>query len=553
MTHGRVNSERHTPPSGEPRRPWHTLLTLPLFMALAWAWAAWWMGDIFRVAREQSFFAADATLMHFLLQQHLGWLWTAGRALLTLYRWPALGGFVVALMLTATTWSMSTLLAAKPQGKASSPTSYILHLTSLLPACAWMTWTAWTGLNLFYQAEPGRTPALLIAITLITSAAAIAAKALRRSPAALAGSSASVAYVAVSQRPTPARLQRLAPWLATATATILCFAIPAATTHLRHPYARPLTRMQVQMLASDWEGMAATARDNATLSYRPIAAYYAIALIHTGHLTDALFDIRLDYDSLRITDYGGKPTLATTYYLADCNYNAGLFRTATHNAMEHLTMNGPTLHALKHLTRLALLDNAWPLARKYLHIIGKTPFESDFVERYSAMVGSEEAVAADPDFALLRRTEPVADSFESQHQEPTFLGYTATLLAGRTQEALMQSIMANLYSKRMPDFIMRTQPLVGSTPPRTIAEGLVTQSPKNPDILRAFPQLQMDAQRYRGFVQSVQTELKDRPAHARRLFDTYRGYYPYYYFFGNLKATRKPDSTQHASSSAGVN
>ena len=105
----------------------------------------------------------------------------------------------------------------------------------------------------------------------------------------------------------------------------------------------------------------------------------------------------------------------------------------------------------------------------------------------------------------------------------------------------------------MPDFLMRTQPLIGSTPPRSIAEGLVTQTIKNPDILQAFPQLQMDAQVYRGFIQSVQTEMKDLPAHARELFDRYKGYYPYYYFFGNLKATRKSDNKEHASSNAGVN
>lgn len=312
-------------------------------------------------------------------------------------------------------------------------------------------------------------------------------------------------------------------------------------------------RMQVQLMQEDWNGMVATAHANEALSYRPLAANYAIALVHTGHLTDALFDIRLDYDTLYTHSFDGTADIGTGLYLTDCDYHAGLFRTATHHAMEHLTMHGPTLFSLKHLTRLALLDYDWPLARKYLYILRQTFFEGTFVERYEPMVEHPELVEADPVFRQLRLTEPVADSFESQYQEPAFLGYAATLMAGRSREALMQSLMACLYSKRMPDFLMRCEPLVGTTPPRTVAEGLVTQVIKNPEILQAFPQLQMNVQVYQNFIRNNAEALKDRPANARRLFDEYKGYYPYYYFFGNLKATRKKDDKEHAGSNAGVN
>ena len=106
---------------------------------------------------------------------------------------------------------------------------------------------------------------------------------------------------------------------------------------------------------------------------------------------------------------------------------------------------------------------------------------------------------------------------------------------------------------RMPDFLMRCEALVGTTPPRSIAEGLVTQTTKNPAIMQAFPQLQMNVQMFRSFLQNVQPYMKDRARGGRELFDQYHGYYPYYYFFGNLKATRKSDNKEHASSNAGVN
>ena len=120
-------------------------------------------------------------------------------------------------------------------------------------------------------------------------------------------------------------------------------------------------------------------------------------------------------------------------------------------------------------------------------------------------------------------------------------------------QALQQSLMANLYSKRMPDFLMRCEAIIGTTPPRSIAEGLLTQTTKNPDILKAFPQLQMNVPVFRGFIQNVQPYLKDRDRGGKELFDRYRGYYPYYYFFGNLKATRKRDDKEHGGSNVGVN
>ena len=57
------------------------------------------MGDVFRMAREYSFVAPDSVLMHGLWQQSFGSLWIVGRILLTLYRWPLVGGLLVALLL----------------------------------------------------------------------------------------------------------------------------------------------------------------------------------------------------------------------------------------------------------------------------------------------------------------------------------------------------------------------------------------------------------------------------------------------------------------------
>ena len=500
-------------------------LSHALFFLLAWWWASWWMGDFFRIAYENSFFTTDSTIMHSLWQKPYGSLWILGRAALTLYHWPLLGGFVIALLLSVGSWLVGYCLRLRPRWR----------WLQWLPAGAWMAWNAWLGFNVYFQFEPGRTFGVLVLVVAICAIDAF-----------IIWTFKSKHHHAV--QPAPVLSHILAVLV-----IIAAVAIPSLMTQLRHPYVRPVTRMQVQMLHEDWQGMVQTAHDNATLSYRPLAAFYAIALVHTGRLAEDLFDIRLDFDTLYVVGRNKQPNIGTDLYLIDCDYTAGLFRSAEHKAVEHLTMDGPTLFSLKHLTRLALLDHNWALARKYLDIISAAPFESAFIERYTPMVGSEEAVESDPNFALLRKGEPVIDGLESFFEPPTFLGYHAVNTKGRSQEALIYSVMTNLYSKRMPAFLERCSPFVGTTPPRLIAEGLVTQSVKNPAIMEAFPQLQMAQQAYKGFLQNVSYAVKDRPTYARQLFDQYKGYYPYYYFFGNLKSTRKRDNKETSTSSAGVN
>ena len=478
-----------------------------LYFCLLWLWASWWMGDSLRICYENSFFVADASQMRFLLQQSLGWIAAIGRAFILPMRYPWLGGLILTTVLFTATMSIARVshLPLRWRWLAS------------LPAIAWMTWVAWLGLNLYYQSEPG-TPFgwLVIAWGIVVILDLLLTPIYKRKR--------------VENIPEKVDIR--------AFFFLPLFIIPFLTTHFRHPYQRPVTQMQVQLLNQDWEGMSQTAHDNAELSYRPLAAYYAIALVHTGHLTDQMFDIRLDYDTLYLKRYGGTPDIGTSYYNIDCNFHAGLFRPATRRAMEHLTMQGPTLYSLKYLAKLALAESDWPLASKYLHILRQQPFEGEFVSRYSAMLNNADAVRADTEMATVMRTIPTHDDFESMYQEPIFLGFNAVRMEFPSAEALMQCLMVNLYSKRMPDFLYRCQPLIGGTPPKTIAEGLVTQSIKNPSILQAFPSLNMDAQTYRVFISTLKNELKDRQAHARALFKDWKGYYPYYYFFGNLRATR---------------
>lgn len=500
-----------------------SLISPLLFFALSWIWASWWMGDVMRIAYERSFVAADATLMHWLWQQPFGWLWIIGRVLLTLYRWPLLGGLLVAVLLTAGSGLLGYCLRLPQRWRWAQ----------YLPATAWMTWTAHEGLNLFYMNEPGRILAVPFLCLVLCAVGALIIKITHRT-----------ALHKETHRPL---------FIFHFPLYLLFFLLPVFYLNYRHPYLRPLTRMQVQLLHNDYEGMSRTAHEHAEMSYRQTAGYYVIALAHTGHLADQLFDIKLEFDTLKTYGYNGQPNGCLNYHLADCNYHAGLIRAARHTVIEELTMDGPSLYTLKFMVKISLIESDWGVARKYLHILKKAPFEGDFIRKYEPMVGQPDLVRADPEFAAIINVLPPYHSFEQLHMKPGFVGFYADLRAFPNTEALTWSAVACLYGKRMPDFLMRCQQFVGSMPPRSIAEGLIIQAYKNPAVLKVFPQLNLGMDRFELFLQDAVPYIKtDLQQGAEALFEKYKGYYPYYYYFGNQRSTRKPtDEPTH--NKAGVN
>ena len=517
-------------------RPRLSLLFYVLFFIFALVWAAWWMGDVFRIAYEYSFFAADSTLMHWLWQQKLGPLYIVGRALLTLFHWPVVGGLLVATLLTCGSWLIGYCLRLSRRWR----------WLQFVPATIWMWWTAGVGLNLYYMREPGRILAwpLLVVVTCTILATAI--------------------YFSQRSRgvvPSPydgnARKRKASYYCECSVFLILflivSFVLPMWHLNRSHPYMRPLTHMQVQLLHGDYDGMVRTAHDHATMSYRQMAGFYVIALARTGHLADQLFDIKLEYDTVCAYGYSGQPSKCLNYHAVDCNYHAGLIRAARHTAMEELTMDGPSLYTLKMLGKIALIEGDWEQARKYLHIINKVPFEGEFVRKYKPMLSRPDLVQSDPEFAAVIKALPAHHVIENIYERPCFVGYYASTRNYDNTESLIWSAMACLYSRRMPDFLVRCQQLGGATLPRSIAEGLVTQVPKVPSILDAFPQLEMDVERFRYFLEVAQPYMDDRERGGEELFNAYRGYYPYYYFFGNIHSARKPSTDEHEQNRAGVN
>ena len=518
-----------------PKREKRALLPsgVAVFFVLVWLWAWLWYGDVFRIAREYSFWAPDETLMYYLKGRPWEVMLWLGLALLQLFRWPAVGALCLAFMLSGSAWLTGYCLRLRGWWR----------LLQYLPAAAYLIATAYVGFDLYFECETG----LIMGIPFLGSIVLLLLAFIIRS------FSHNHTFPSIILRPNDETTWQYR------TQILLVAAVTAATmgvTQWMRPYVRVVTHMQCLMMKQDWNGMILTARDHAELSYRTIAAYYAIALVQTGQQTNRLFDIRLDFDDPYIHNYEGNETSGNNYYIMDCDFHAGLIQTAIHHGVENMTMNGPSLRTLKLLTKCALLCGEWRVAEKYLRILEHVPFEGDFVSKYRAMVGHTELVDAEPEFAMVRLTEPVRDSFENFFVQPTFLGYNSALTEGRSVNALWNSIMVHIYTKTMPQFIERCAPLQGSTPPKSISEALALMAPKNPQLKVMFPSLQYEQTRMTNFFQDVKGYIgsfESRSEHARQLFPKYKGYYPYYYFFGNLKATKRRDVTTEGSSKHGVN
>ena len=99
-----VTKGRVTTPAPEKKKRQLRLPVLFLFFVAVLLWSAWYYGSVFHLSREYSFWVADTRQLDFILSCSFGSLRYVGRGLLMTYKYPWLGGLLLALMLTFGTW-----------------------------------------------------------------------------------------------------------------------------------------------------------------------------------------------------------------------------------------------------------------------------------------------------------------------------------------------------------------------------------------------------------------------------------------------------------------
>ena len=504
------------------------LPVLVIFFILTWLWAAWYYGSVFYISREYSFWVADTRIMEYILSQPYGGLRYLGRAMLQLYKYPWLGGLLLSLMLTAGSWLTGYCMRLRASWR---PIQY-------LPALFYMAVVTYHGLDIFFEARTGLIFGIPFVVLVVLCIWGIIIRSFSRKPAP--------AFIGIPKDETPRQngLQLVV--------IALCMAAIIGFDMWQRPYVRVICRLLDMEYRQDWAGIQKLARANAKMSNRPMACSYAISLVQTGQVAERLYDIRLDYDSLHIHGMDWKHNNASCLYVPEGNYYGGFIQSSMHACMEQMVMTGPTTRLLKLLIKCSLMREEWVLAEKYLTLLRRVPFEGAFCEKYGAMVRRIDLVNAEPEMALIRLTEPIHDSFENQYQQPLFMGYNLMLIEGRSSNALINSLCVCLYTKLMPQFVERLEPLIGTTPPSIIMDGILLAENKNPGISKHFTGLNFRQPQLQSFFENTRPYMKDRPGFAYELFPRYKGYYPYYYFFGNLKATKK-GYTSLSSSNSGVN
>lgn len=504
------------------------LPVLPIFFVLTWLWSGWYYGSVFHISREYSFWVADARMMDFILCQPYGGLRYLGRAMLQLYKYPLLGGLLLSLMLSACSWLVGYSMRLRPSWRA----------IQYLPALAYMAVVTFHGLDIFYEARTGLIFGLPFVALVVLSIWGIMIRSFSRKPVP--------AVIGIPEDETPRQNCIQLVVIAVLMAAVIGFDV------WQRPYVRVICRLLDMEYRQDWSGIQKFARANANMSNRPMACAYAISLVQTGQIAERLFDIRMDYDSLHITGVDGQHNNASCLYVPEGDYYGGFIESSMRACMEQMVMTGPTVRLLKLLTKCALMREEWALAEKYLAVLRRVPFEGAFCRKYGALVRRVDLVNADPEMALIRLTEPIHDSYENLYQQPLFMGYNLMLVEGRSQQALTNSLVVCLYTKLMPQFVERLEPIAGTTPPSIIMDGILLAENKHPGLSSHFTGLNFRQPQLQNFLDNVQPYMKDRPGYAYQLFPRYKGYYPYYYFFGNLKATKK-GYTSLSSSSSGVN
>ena len=504
------------------------LPVLVIFFIITWLWAAWYYGSVFYVSREYSFWVADTRIMEYVLSQPYGVLRYIGRAMLQLYKYPWLGGLLMAVILTVGSWLVGYCMRLRASWRA----------IQYLPALFYMAVVTYLGLDIFFEARTGFIFGIPFAALVILCIWAVIIRSFSRKPVP--------AFISLPKDETPRQnLLQLA-------VIAVCMAVIIGFDMWQRPYVRVICGLLDMEYKQDWNGVQKLARAHSTMSNRPMACSYAISLVQTGLVAERLFEIRMDYDSLYVHGIDGKHNNASSLYVPEGNYYGGFIESSQHACMEQMVVTGPTVRLLKLQIKCALMREEWELADKYLAVLRKVPFENAFCEKYGKMVRHIDLVNADKEMAMIRLTEPIHDSFESQYQQPLFMGYNLMLVEGRSQNALINSLIVCLYTKLMPQFVERLEPLIGSTPPAVIMDGILLAENKNPGISQNFSGFYLRQPQLQSFYQANQPFMKDRAKYAYELFPKYKGYYPYYYFYGNLKATKK-GYTSLTSSSSGVN
>lgn len=595
------------------KKPASSKLTLTLSVVAFGVF--WWLcsitlGDAFFLASQESYVSNSAMQMKALTDVDFGTLFYAARWPLALYKYPLIGGLLLASILVLTGFLTNRLLRLKT---ALQPLGY------LVPAAV-LTYFSLRGFNIYYLNEQSKIflfPTLLLAIL---AALCIARQLLQRdaAPRLLPASVRKgliltigltvLIGIIVSYATLPAGCatalsagilvlglslilaidtrkreeQASIKVIALGAMLTLCGGIGLAVFADSQMNNVIVTGRCVRLLEEGKFEEMAEAALKAKRPSRSVAAYYAIALEEQDYLLNALFDFTFDYPKIKFDT----PERSDEYvlFVADCNLACGLAAPAYHHAFERTVIEGIGTHRLKTMALSAIVMGEKELSKKLMRVLAKAPFTDDFVEQYSPMIDQPGLIEQNESLARIkkRNSELIDRAFEQNFQRPPFLGYSMHAMP-RSKEQFCNTIAAILYSKDLNAFmqIVHGFPENNIAMPQAVQEALtlcILTKPGGEALRTQFKNLDPQTeQRAMAFLKDVkpiidrqhkaaqakglkpdakgkynydeETDVANKKEMRDALHDTWVGTYYYYYYCEN----NNPDQVKKTSSSAGVN
>ncbi len=592
---GRNNNSSLKAPSARVPKKTYALnwLVYAIGFILLWIFTSIVYGDVFWRTEQSSYVSDNAVQMKFVTDLGLGWLYYSGRWVLTLFKYPSIGGLLLSAILTATAWMLNYILRLPMKWW---PCGFVLPIL----ICAYYPLRSF---NLYFRSEPSWV--FLLPIIVLTAEVVVAtimsilrfrslsASAKKRTffTAAvcfiLAAAASVTAYsllpsnaargimlfvivlalaiiiIVGSSRPKEGISMgtALISGVSMIAVGICCYILTNDVANNEIKTAR-MTRM---LENRDWDGMIEEAL-SAKQPTRSIAGYYAIALEETGQILTRLFELPFEYPDIEFDadskneEYG--------LFTADCNFAAGITNPAYHYAFEQTVMGGQTLHHLKLMALCAIMNHEKELAEKYMTIISKNPFEDDFIAQYSPMINNPKLIDQDERLTRIKKlqTTVMNRAFEQNFQKPTFIGYSIGHLPTSAEEYL-NTIASLLYSKDLQRFISIAAGFEQNNIPmpecvkQAIAVYIVSK-PDGQNVAQQFPDIannyrgiainfltqaqpiikrQQEESRAKGFKKDAngkylvddETKVKNNKEMRDALKDTWLGTYYYYYFCEN--------------------
>ena len=136
------------------------------------------------------------------------------------------------------------------------------------------------------------------------------------------------------------------------------------------------------------------------------------------------------------------------------------------------------------------------------------------------------------------------------------IDYYVNIMQGRSMQALTLSYAACLYTKKMPNLLMRTDAMRNQSLPAAVEQAVALEGLKNERLLRHYPRLNpLNVERTKAFLETMQYYYQgDRLQAYDKLKENWAGFYPLYYFLENIPDDKlKPQHEGYQAEKGGVN